>query len=205
MLQLLSIPLHKLMVWRLQCFSPFSIWMISGRAENCSNAHVMFHWVPLGSPAHFRTRPLPAMCLMLQHLYVTFSNMLWLMQKEHWQLCSGSVSNADHRLKAFASLILNMTNVYISMVHINCPQGHIFYADIHHGWGAHPAVVSKQGACLVGTKVKKNQGYSILCSTWPKIYSATCFVRLKANTSSHKHAKKSHPKEQKLDFNHGDG
>lgn len=41
------------------------------------------HYVPLGSPAHFRTQPLPVMCLIVLHMYVTFSNVLWLMP---WQI-----------------------------------------------------------------------------------------------------------------------
>ena len=120
------------------------------------------HYVPLGSPAHFRTQPLPVMCLIVLHMYVTFSNVLWLMpwQKDHWQLCIGSASKVDHRLKTCAELLL-MTNVYCLHIYdpYQCSSGPIFVhtcSHIHHGWGAHPAVVSKQEACLVSTKRKKN-------------------------------------------------
>ena len=52
---------------------------VSGRARTEKKKH----YVPLGSPAHFRTQPLPVMCLIVLHMYVTFSNVLWLMP---WQI-----------------------------------------------------------------------------------------------------------------------
>ena len=139
-------------MWKLPCFRT---------RENRKKAH----YVPLGSPAHFRTQPLPVMCLIVLHMYVTFSNVLWLMpwQKDHWQLCIGSASKVDHRLKTCAELLL-MTNVYwVYCLHIygpyQCSSGPHFCTHllIHPSWLGSSPCGSFQTRGMFGQYQKKKE------------------------------------------------
>lgn len=151
------------------------------------------HYVPLGSPAHFRTQPLPVMCLIVLHMYVTFSNMLWLMpwQKDHWQLCIGSASKVDHRLKTCAELLL-MTNVYCLHIYdpYQCSSGPHFCTHLltHPSWLGSSPCGSFQTRGMFGQYQKKKEpkATQFSASTWPKIYGATSFVHSEPGPAHHK-------------------
>ena len=128
---------------------------VSGRART-EKKNTMFHWVPLLTFALSHCLWCAWLCYICTWPFPTCCD--WCHDKSHWQLCIGSASKVDHRLKTCAELLL-MINVYCLHIYgpYQCSSGPHFCTHLltHPSWLGSSPCGSFQTRGMFGQYQKK--------------------------------------------------
>jgi hypothetical protein len=125
-------------------------------AREPKKKNTMFHWVPLLTFALSHCLWCAWLCYICTWPFPTCCD--WCHDKSHWQLCIGSASKVDHRLKTCAELLL-MINVYCLHIYgpYQCSSGPHFCTHLltHPSWLGSSPCGSFQTRGMFGQYQKK--------------------------------------------------